>query len=314
MDRVFQIDKKSKSQTRDLLAQVRENEYENLFCPHESFRSAFLCRSIRAKQKIGFKKWWNFWAFNIRVERNLDFADALRQLSLLCPLDMELNDLFGEYMGSHILPQRSLGVPGINNTEAAVPEWASMSFRSHFLQQSSVSENLSQRLSLTAKPFIVISPGSVWATKRWTVEGFRRVAEHFSKNGFHILIMGASNEVEVCQSVAQGIANTHVLAGKTSLYETTHLMTRASAVISNDSGAMHMASVADTPCVAIFGPTVVRLGYRPWQNRSVVVEKNDLQCRPCGLHGHQKCPIGTHDCMKKISHEEVILQAEKLIK
>jgi len=66
-----------------------------------------------------------------------------------------------------------------------------------------------------------------------------------------------------------------------------------------------------TPLVSIFGPTTPSQGYTPWNKKSRVVEI-PLDCRPCGAHGHNKCPIGTHDCMKKISPEMVWAKSQEL--
>jgi heptosyltransferase-2 len=69
---------------------------------------------------------------------------------------------------------------------------------------------------------------------------------------------------------------------------------------------MHLAATSETPSVVIFGPTILEFGFRPWQDRVFVVETHGLACRPCGKHGHKKCPIGTHICMKQISKDEVL--------
>jgi heptosyltransferase-2 len=89
-------------------------------------------------------------------------------------------------------------------------------------------------------------------------------------------------------------------------------MTYGKVVVSNDSGAMHLASVAEVPTVAIFGPTVLEFGYQPWNNMSAVVENKEINCRPCGKHGHEKCPIGTHVCMTSISANQVLEKIKAL--
>jgi heptosyltransferase II len=39
----------------------------------------------------------------------------------------------------------------------------------------------------------------------------------------------------------------------------------------------------------------------------------ELSCRPCGAHGHRECPLGTHDCMKKVTSEVVARSAKELL-
>ena len=91
------------------------------------------------------------------------------------------------------------------------------------------------------------------------------------------------------------------------------MFTQGTALVCNDSGAMHAAAAAGLPTVAVFGPTVLAQGFRPWQNQAMVVQRR-LECRPCGKHGSDKCPIGTHACMEGIEAGEVLEALESLIK
>ena len=83
-------------------------------------------------------------------------------------------------------------------------------------------------------------------------------------------------------------------------------LSKAKGLICNDSGAMHMASVLNRPTIAIFGPTVQELGYKPWNPSAVVVEEKRLLCCPCGQHGGHYCPINSHRCMSEIAVQEVV--------
>ena len=67
----------------------------------------------------------------------------------------------------------------------------------------------------------------------------------------------------------------------------------------------HVAAAMDTPVVALFGPTVPAFGFVPHGPGHQVVE-TPLDCRPCSSHGGNRCPIGTHDCMRGITVERVI--------
>ncbi len=73
---------------------------------------------------------------------------------------------------------------------------------------------------------------------------------------------------------------------------------------------MHVAVASLVPTVALFGPTTQELGFYPYGEGHVVIEK-ELSCRPCGLHGAKKCPKGHFMCMKLISPEEVISAIER---
>jgi heptosyltransferase-2 len=67
---------------------------------------------------------------------------------------------------------------------------------------------------------------------------------------------------------------------------------------------MHIANAVKTDVIAFFGPTVKDIGYFPFRNDDIVMEL-DMECRPCGSHGGNVCPLDHHNCMKNISPESV---------
>jgi heptosyltransferase-2 len=85
-------------------------------------------------------------------------------------------------------------------------------------------------------------------------------------------------------------------------------------LISNDSAPMHLGVAVRTPVVAIFGATVPEFGFAPRGLRDEIVEVKGLSCRPCGIHGGRKCPIGTFDCMMNISPYEVLTRVQRILK
>jgi heptosyltransferase-2 len=84
-------------------------------------------------------------------------------------------------------------------------------------------------------------------------------------------------------------------------------------LVSNDSAPMHLAVAVGTPVVAIFGATVPEFGFGPAGPRDRVVETLGLSCRPCAIHGGATCPIGTFDCMVRISPERVAAEVARLV-
>ena len=118
--------------------------------------------------------------------------------------------------------------------------------------------------------------------------------------------MGGPGEEELATRISKLIPGSLNLAGKTSPLESLQVLAQADVVVTNDSAGQHMAALVGAPTVSVFGPTVLEFGYRPWNSKAKIVERKGLACRPCGKHGHHKCPIGTHECMKKITATEVI--------
>jgi heptosyltransferase-2 len=290
---VVELNKKNKSEFSETISNLKKNSYDLLICPHESYRSAFITLQIKAKEKIGFKELWNFFVFHKSIERDMKLPDALRQLSLLSLIDKESKRAIEEYKKN---PDK-------------IPEISKMGIRNKILAHLKYVEIL-QKFNIPRNS-VFIAPGSVWNTKRWTAEGFAQTAKTLSEKN-PIVFIGSPDEKVLSEDISRQVPGSKNLAGETSLLELLVLLTIGKLLVCNDSGAMHLASVAELPTVAIFGPTVLDLGYEPWQEKAIVVESKDLKCRPCGKHGHEKCPINTHECMKSISSREVLENIKKI--
>jgi heptosyltransferase-2 len=91
------------------------------------------------------------------------------------------------------------------------------------------------------------------------------------------------------------------------------LIDHARVVISNDSAPMHLAVARGVPVVAIFCATTPSLGYGPYTEHAVVVEKKDLFCRPCSRHGGLLCPRGTDECMRLVTVADVLAGVDRLL-
>jgi heptosyltransferase-2 len=170
-----------------------------------------------------------------------------------------------------------------------------------------------KRLLNQNRPIALLVPGSAWPTKMWYWKHYRTVAAHFLTRGYAVALLGGPDDRAVNRQVARQMTVVD-LAGKISVGESMALVQQARIMICNDSMALHMASAFRTPCVAIFCATCPSFGFGPWQNpRAVVVEKQDLPCKPCARHGGKTCPTGTRACMETVLPEEVIAAADRVL-
>ncbi len=296
VDRVIEIDKKSGEGRARALEQLYGETWDLVVCPHESPRTALWMWKLKARQgKIAFHKWWNGLVYDKRVVKPLEYPDALRQLSLLTPVDSSLAELFAGAEMSYLKNPFSRRSP-LPLDVPAVPEWASMKV-------------------LSNKPdgrTVFMAPGSVWATKRWTASGYVGLAHLLTARNFNVVLVGSQDERPLCESIAKQVRGVINKAGETTMTQLVEMLAGGVALVCNDSGAMHAASAAGVPTVAVFGPTVLDQGFRPWNSKSTIVQL-DLKCRPCGRHGSDKCPIGTHECMNGLTAEDVYTALAKMM-
>jgi len=164
---------------------------------------------------------------------------------------------------------------------------------------------------------VCLAPGARYPTKQWFAEGYIEAGASLSKNGKAVVLVGDGPDEKVCSFIEEKLkekgAKCLDLAGRLGIAESAAVVKKASVVISNDSGLMHIADALDRPLVAAFGPTTRELGFYPQGDKARVVEVQGLACRPCTLHGDRECPEGHHNCMRMIGPDQVVGEAEKMM-
>lgn len=297
VDEVYEMDKKDPASIEAVMTELKQRQWNYIVSPHESFRTASLLRSLKAKKKVAFRRWFTGFFYDETLAKPYHLPDALRQMSLLTLLSEEFKNQFDGYIQLNNI-KNPIEQTQYEWSFGELPDWASLKV----VGPAVINPNL-----------MVLAPGSVWNTKRWTLEGYEQLAIHFIKNNFQVVLIGTKQEEGICQQIADKVPQVINKAGQTSLSELFGILKNAGVLFCNDSGAMHLAAAAGTPTVSVFGPTVLSQGFMPWNQNSIVVQQ-PLSCRPCGRHGSQKCPIGTHECMKGIGVKEVLSSYELLQK
>ncbi len=154
--------------------------------------------------------------------------------------------------------------------------------------------------------YVVIVPSARWMTKRWPAEDF---ASLINRTPIPCVITGSQGDRKIAEKIASFTTGKRAidLCGKTGLKELTALIAGSKAVVSNDSGPMHIAAALGIPTIAIFGPTdPLKTGPYGWQtNRNFKVIRADISCRPCR---NKTCK--EFICMSSI-HAETVFAALK---
>jgi heptosyltransferase II len=153
-----------------------------------------------------------------------------------------------------------------------------------------------------AAPLVALNPGATNSrAKRWLPERFAAVADRLAqRTGSRTVIVGTEGDRPVAESVASKMKTpAAVLAGQTSIRELKGVLSYAKLLVSNDTGAAHLAAALNIPTVVVFGPTE-HFATRPVSEASRIV-RHQVDCSPCML---RDCPID-HRCMTLVSVDEV---------
>jgi heptosyltransferase-2 len=157
-------------------------------------------------------------------------------------------------------------------------------------------------------PYLCIAPASVWFTKQYPKERWVELIQHFPEH-YTIYLLGAPDDgalAEYIQGAVNGRAVTN-LCGKLSLLQSAALMRDAAMNYVNDSAPLHLCTAIQAPVTAVFCSTIPAFGFTPLGPSATVVELAEpLSCRPCGLHGHKKCPEGHFRCAFAIRTDDLL--------
>lgn len=149
------------------------------------------------------------------------------------------------------------------------------------------------------RPLVALAPGAAYGgAKRWPAASFAGLASALAEDGVGSVLVGGPADREAGLEVLAGVrAGTPLLdvMGRTDLPALAGVLTCCRGLVSNDSGAMHVASALGVPVTALFGPTN-ELATHPIGSGAHAVLTHRVWCRPCML---RECPLD-HRCLTGI--------------
>tara|TARA_B110000285_G_scaffold55121_1_gene62747 strand:- start:599 stop:1555 length:957 start_codon:yes stop_codon:yes gene_type:complete len=145
--------------------------------------------------------------------------------------------------------------------------------------------------------YYCLAPASVWFTKQLPQHKWIELINSLPVDAT-VYLLGAPGDKELCQTIIEKSNNKYSnnLCGELSLLQSAELMRTANRNYVNDSGPLHLASSVNARVTTFFCSTVPDFGFGPLSEDSEIKEVKDLDCRPCGLHGHKECPKGHFKC------------------
>ena len=161
---------------------------------------------------------------------------------------------------------------------------------------------------------LIICPGAEFGpAKQWPAKSYAEVTTTLIQQDWQVLVLGSEADKMIADEIESQTSgkdeNTFVnLCGLTQLKDAIDLLATADAVISNDSGLMHIAAALRKPLVAIYGPTSPSFT-PPLSENSYIVQK-EVDCGPCF---QRECPEKHHKCMKDISVQQVLVTISNMI-
>jgi heptosyltransferase II len=257
-----------------VIGEVKALNYGTALIPHRTLKAAFIPFWARIAHRVGFAGQPGWWLSTNLVPYDHPSHEVQRVLSLAKPLGIPLTEL--DY-GIKPMPEVVEKVKG----DLKSTGWVN-------------------------QPIIIVAPGSFWATKTWTAQGFAVVAEHYARTGFLSVLVGSVAETKDTAGLLRQKDIAYAdMGGKTDTRELAALVSLGDLLVSNDSAPAHLGAAFNVPTVAVFCGTSPTLGFAPFGPRAQAVW-GGAKCSPCGRTGRKTCCNDTWDCREKVKPEFVI--------
>lgn len=274
LDQVLIWDKK-KNKYRDLwriLQVIRKERFDLVVNVHRFASTGFLTVFSGAKHTVGFHK--NPFSFFYSTKVTHLVAD-----------------------GVHEVQRNQALIEHVTDQEPARPRLYPS--EKHVAQVSLLKRN----------PYVCIAPSSVWFTKQFPEDKWVELIHSLPPN-LIVYIIGGIDDHAIGERITKSVNEPERvinLCGQLRFLESAALQKEAIRNFVNDSAPMHFASAVNAPVTAIYCSTIPAFGYGPLSNDHAIVEsKENLSCRPCGIHGLQQCPRGDFACAYSISKEQIV--------
>lgn len=194
-----------------------------------------------------------------------------------------------------------------NLTKPLMPHGSKLSIDRPFIFLKSETDIL-QKIglnNLNREKYICVFAGASRIERRWSSDRFSDVAKYYCDKGYTLIIVGSSKDSEsavLIKRIEPRCIDATVF--NFSLAQTAQIIARSKALLTGDTGLLHIAFGLGTPTVSLFGAGIQEK-WAPRGESHQVINKN-LECSPCTRFGYTpKCPYSIR-CLTSITAEEVI--------
>lgn len=260
---------------KEIIPQLRSQGFDFIIDLHKNYRSAFVKHQLGVKSasfpKLNLQKW-----LTVTLKRNFlpDIHIVDRYFKAAEPLDVKNDGLGLDYF-----------IPAEDEIE------------------------MNSLPATHRQGFVAVVIGGMYNTKIFPAE---KVAGVCNKLTGAVILFGGKEDRERGEQIA-GLTGDHVFnsCGIYNINQSASLIRQARAVLTNDTGLMHISAACNKPVVSVWGNTIPAFGMYPYmqenfRSNSMIAEVKGLSCRPCSKLGFMECPKKHFKCMNNIDIEPVV--------
>lgn len=270
-DRLIPIDEKGILAFLDRTSLLKKVDFKRAIALPHSFRSAFFFYNLRIKERIGYARNKRSFMLTQKIEEKDDGPEPTVERYLRIVDALGIN--------------RSLDAPVLLVTDDE-------------------DEKFDEKFADVKKPYCVFVTGAQYGpSKCWPHEHFSELADNIvEKYGMKIYMLPGKNEEGLARKVREGAKNKDSIEIKSmNVRDLKVCLSRASFVVSNDTGPRHISAALSVPTIVLLGPMDDRYTIYPGTFTHKLC-RVDMPCRPCN---RKECNKG-HECLAEILPDEVL--------
>lgn len=259
---------------------LASNHYTQAIVLPNSWKSALIPWLAKIPKRTGWRGEWRFGLLNDL--RRLDKAEFPRMIDQFVALAYPK----GYQKSSMMIPFPQLRV------------------------QSDAIPHLREKFSIPSEtgPILTLCPGAEFGpSKRWPTSHYATIAQEKLQKGWSVFLLGSKKDAAVVEEIQTQTQHACIDLTATSLGEAIDLLSLTTAVVTNDSGMMHIAAALNKPLIALYGSTDP--SFTPPLHPQAQSLRLGLPCSPCFK---RDCPLGHHRCMEELSPNQVLTALEAI--
>jgi ADP-heptose:LPS heptosyltransferase len=153
------------------------------------------------------------------------------------------------------------------------------------------------------RPYVVVHPGSSAPARTLGADQWRNIAHTVSTTHLSVVVTGSEEESGLSAAVAGDQPDVLDLGGSLTWRQLGRVLASAAAVVTGNTGPMHLAAAVGTPVVAAFPPTVPVERWRPWRVPHVILGDQGVPCAHCRS---RVCPLDDQVCVSALRGTDVV--------
>jgi len=253
--------------------EMKKEKFDAVVDLHSGPKGALLTRLSNAKIRIGYNSLNRDWAYTHLTARKFQKSSQHSTLNQARHL---------EHLGINV--ENILPYPRLNLEKFRISDFISDIINKHNSQKK-----------------VTIHVGAGNKFRDWGNDNFSNLIKLLLSSEFTVFLIGWGDQEMERRKVLENHHSVKNLIGKLTIPETCLLISRSDVYFGVDSGPLHLASLTQTPIVAIYGPNLPEIS-GPWREEQTTIIQLPLNCRPCS---QRRCIYDSIRCVQDISPPEI---------